>query len=47
MKEIERVNLSLRVQNPKATFDVAEKASLLKIITAMDDDIIEDIHRLK
>ncbi len=47
VKEIERVNLSLRVQNPRGAFDKTEKASLLKIINAMNDDIIEDIHHLK
>lgn len=47
IKEIERVRFSVMEQNPKATFDVAEKASLLKIITKMNDDILEDIHHLK
>ena len=47
LKEIERVYFSLKEQNPKEAFDKAEKASLVKIITTMNDLILEDIHHLK
>ena len=47
LQEIERVYFSLQEQNPKAPFDGAEKASLVKIITTMNDRILEDMHHLK